>query len=66
MTVKIKSNINTKRLMSDIKKQAEKSLKAETFDIECPHCKKNFSAHSGKNKCPHCDNNVTLDLNIKL
>ena len=66
MSVKVKTTFNTKKMMSDIKTQAKASLEKKSFDIECPHCKKSFSAHKGHNVCPYCNNAVTLNLNINF
>lgn len=64
MRIKVKTNINTKKIMSDIEKQTKNAIKSGSYDIECPYCNKTFSAHSGHNVCPYCRNNVTLNLNI--
>ena len=66
MKIKFKTDFDSKKIMSDIKKQTEKTLKSSSYDIECPHCKKTFSARSGHNICPHCHEKVTLNLNIDL
>lgn len=66
MSVKVKTTFNTKKMMSDIKTQAKASLEKKSFDIECPHCKKSFSAHKGHNVCPYYNNAVTLNLNINF
>ncbi len=66
MKVQVKTNFDSKKIMSELKKQTQKSLESSAYDIECPHCQKTFSAHSGHNVCPHCHNEVTLNLNINL
>ena len=66
MGIKIKSNINTNKIMSEINNQVKESLQSEQYDIECPHCNNTFNAHAGHNVCPHCNNEVTLNLDFNF
>ena len=66
MKFTFKTDFDSKKIMSDLKKQTGKTLKSNSYDIKCPHCEKVFSAKSGHNVCPHCRNDVTLNLDINL
>lgn len=40
------------------------ALRSQAITIECPYCKRSFSACSGSNTCPYCRRSVDLKLNI--
>lgn len=66
MGVKVKMNFDKRSLEDAIKSQASEALQNRSYDVECPHCHKNFDAQPGINICPHCRNEVNLNLDIKF
>ena len=69
-TYNLGSSSDMKRFTRDLKKsvmnQARSAVYDMDFDVECPHCKSNFKAHSGMNFCPICRNQVNVNLNINF
>ena len=66
----LNSNSDMRKFTKDLEKSLLNSVRGSalkgTYDVDCPHCKKKFSAHSGLNRCPHCGEEVDLKLNINF
>lgn len=56
----------TKDLENSILDSARNSALKGTYDVDCPRCKKKFTAHSGLNVCPYCKEEIDLKLNINF
>lgn len=66
MGIKIKTNLDMKKLEKSIKEQARNAAQKKSYEVECPHCHTKFHATPGNNVCPHCHENVNLDLKINF
>ncbi len=55
-------NLDFDELKSELFDQVKEDLTSDSFEVECPHCGKQFETISGSNTCPHCGNEVLLDF----
>jgi Zn finger protein HypA/HybF involved in hydrogenase expression len=60
----VKIEFDEKAFENAVKELASEAVSQQEFDVDCPHCEKLFSAHSGTNTYPHCHNIVELSLDI--
>lgn len=64
------SKSDMQRFKRDLKKSVQNmavnSLQSKAINVICPHCKRQFSAHSGANTCPFCRQMVNLQLDINF
>lgn len=56
----------SKDLEKNIMNKARNAVHDMDFDVECPHCKQHFQAHSGMNFCPFCQKQVDVNLDIQF
>ncbi len=59
-----KIEIDNKKIIKEIKKQAKPHLMKQSYDIDCPQCKQKIKAVPGLVVCPKCHSSFDFDLKI--
>jgi len=66
MGVKVKVDLDTKKIEKMVKEEAKKQLRNDTFEVPCPHCSNTVTVPAGESLCPICNNGINLNLNFKF